>query len=64
MDKTEKVKALAELFELMNSYYVGRDIPLEGVDFFDRLEACCESLELSCSEVKREFQLLHWKELY
>ncbi|MEH7253380.1 hypothetical protein V7111_14725 [Neobacillus niacini] len=54
-----KVKKLAELFELVQYYYEYRDQPIEnGENFFSKIAECCNVLEVDLEEVKKEFNLL------
>jgi len=54
----DKVKKVAELFELVRYYYEYRDRPMqENMDFFAEVEDCCRVLGLDFEEVKREFKL-------
>lgn len=57
MDKVAKVKVLSEFFELINTYYVERDLPAEDNNFFDNLQHCCDLLEVDFEEVKEVFKL-------
>jgi len=61
VDKQEKVKKLAELFDLVQFYYEYRDQPQpvngDG-DFFFKVENCCAALEIDFEEFKKEFKLL------
>jgi hypothetical protein len=57
MDKMKKVEVVAELFGLINLYYVERDQPTEENNFFVKVEACCNQLDLDFNEVKRVFEL-------
>ena len=57
MDKVEKVKVLEELFDLINLYYVERDLPTEENNFFEKVENCCNLLDLDFNEVKSVFRL-------
>lgn len=54
-----KVKKLAEFFELVQYYYEYRDQPIENSEnFFSKIEECCNALEVDLEEVKKEFKLL------
>ena len=54
----EKVKKIAELFELVQYYYEYRDKPVnENMNFFAEVEDCCRVLDLDFEEFKREFKL-------
>jgi hypothetical protein len=64
MDKAEKVKVFAELFDLIKMYYVERDQPSEGNDFFTRVERCCNILDLDFIELKKEFELYSGDEMW
>ncbi|MEK8130385.1 hypothetical protein WMW72_20980 [Paenibacillus filicis] len=57
MDKVKRVEVLAELFGLINLYYVERDQPTEENNFFSKVEDCCNQLDLDFNEVKRVFEL-------
>lgn len=57
MDKTHKVQMLSELFDLLNMYYEERDLPNGENDFFGKVEACCQALELDYTEFKKIFGL-------
>ncbi|MBP1154487.1 MULTISPECIES: hypothetical protein [unclassified Paenibacillus] len=57
MNKVEKVKVLSELFDLINMYYVARDLPSEENDFFMEVEKCCILLDLDYTELKNVFGL-------
>lgn len=63
VDKREKVALLSELFGLINTYYVARDLPTNENNFFYKLEKCCAALELDYTEVKREFGLHAWDDM-
>ncbi|WP_158591827.1 hypothetical protein [Oceanobacillus halophilus] len=57
MDKVEKVKVFAELYELINYYYEYRDQPVKGdFDFFAELEKRCADLDLDYETVVKEFK--------
>ncbi|WP_174727374.1 hypothetical protein [Mesobacillus harenae] len=59
MDKSSKVKAVSELFELVLYYYDNRDQPVnENFDFFTKVENCCIKLDLDFEEFKKEFNLI------
>jgi hypothetical protein len=64
MDKAEKVKVFAELFDLIKMYYVERDQPSDGNDFFIRVERCCNILDLDFIELKKEFELYSGDEMF
>lgn len=53
MDKVERVKVLLELFDLINMYYVERDQPIVEDNFFEKVEHCCDLLDLDFSELKK-----------
>ncbi|MGM8366233.1 hypothetical protein ACLIBG_12255 [Virgibacillus sp. W0181] len=58
MNKQERVKAFAELYELLTFYYENRDQPVErGFDFFGEVETLCQKLDLDFEELKKEFNL-------
>lgn len=58
MNKVEKVKKLAELFELVQYYYEYRDQPVkDNENFFSKVEDCCNALEVDFIEFKEEFKL-------
>lgn len=57
MNKVEKVKVLSELFDLINMYYVARDLPSEENDFFTEVEKCCNLLDVDYTELKNIFGL-------
>lgn len=58
MNKVEKVKQLAELFDLVQYYYEYRDQPLEeSGDFQMKLKNCCTALQIDLDEFKKEFKL-------
>lgn len=58
-EKTEKVKKLAELFELIQYYYENRDRPINSEQgFFEKIEECCSTLEIDMDELIKEFKLL------
>ncbi|WP_043929667.1 hypothetical protein [Bacillus sp. EB01] len=58
MDKVEKVKVAAELFELVQFYYVNRDRPVTSdMDFYAEVKRCCEILDLDYNEFINEFKL-------
>ena len=57
MDQVARVKVVSELFGLINTYYVERDLPTEENNFFERLRVCCELLDLDVEEVKNVFEL-------
>lgn len=57
MDKIERVKVVSELFELINMYYVERDQPSEGNNFFEQVQRCCDQLDLDFNELKKVFEL-------
>lgn len=60
MDKVEKVKKISELFELIQYYYEYRDLPAkEDFHFFEKVEECCNALDLDITEVKKEFKLTY-----
>lgn len=63
MDKVEKVKVVSELFELVNTYYVNRDMPTDDNNFFMKVEHCCDRLDLDFNEFKKEFGLYSWDEI-
>jgi hypothetical protein len=63
MDKVEKVKVALELFELINSYYINRDMPTDEDNFFIKVENCCDRLDLDFNEFKKEFSLYSWNEI-
>lgn len=57
INKVEKVKVFAELYELVNYYYENRDQPVgENFDFFQKVEDCCNLLEIDYNEFLSEFQ--------
>lgn len=60
MDKVARVQVVSELFGLINTYYVERDLPTEENNFFERLGVCCDLLELDIEEVKNVFKLKYW----
>ncbi|MDQ0412312.1 hypothetical protein [Mesobacillus stamsii] len=54
----DKVKKVAELFDLVQYYYEYRDQPMkENMNFFAEVEDCCRVLDLDFEELKREFKL-------
>jgi hypothetical protein len=54
----EKVKILAELFELVQYYYEYRDQPMnEDGNFLSKVEDCCNALDVDFTEFKKEFKL-------
>lgn len=56
----DKVKKVAELFELVQYYYEYRDQPVnENMNFFAEVEDCCQVLGLDFEEFKREFKLTY-----
>ena len=58
MDKVEKVKVISELYELINYYRENRDQPVNGdFNFFEKVENCCNLLDLDFEEFKKEFKL-------
>ncbi|MBM4763189.1 hypothetical protein [Bacillus sp. B15-48] len=58
MGKAEKVKAFAQLYELVNYYYENRDRPVnEDFNFFEKIETYCNILELDIEEFKKEFKI-------
>lgn len=58
MNSVEKVKALSELYHLVNFYYEHRDHPVEsGFDFFENIQVICDDLGVDFSEFKKEFKL-------
>jgi hypothetical protein len=64
MDKIEKVKVLSELFDLINLYYVERDLPYTENNFFTQVENCCDLLDLDFSELKKVFELKSVDEIF
>ena len=57
MDKVERVKVVEELFDLINLYYVERDQPAKENNFFEKVENCCNLLDLDFNELKTVFNL-------
>ncbi|MGG3988613.1 hypothetical protein [Bacillus smithii] len=58
MDKVEKVKVLSQLFDLINYYYEYRDQPADDhFNFLERVEKCCNSLDIDFEEFKKEFKM-------
>ncbi|MCL6573076.1 MAG: hypothetical protein K6T88_15555 [Bacillus sp. (in: Bacteria)] len=58
LEKVEKVKILADLFELVQYYYEYRDQPMrENENFLSKVEVCCDRLEIDFTEFKKEFKL-------
>lgn len=58
MNKTEKVKAFAELYGLINYYYENRDLPVDqNFDFYKEIEKLCEALDLDYNAFIQEFRL-------
>ncbi|MGN7397365.1 hypothetical protein [Peribacillus frigoritolerans] len=58
LEKVEKVKIIAELFELVQYYYEYRDQPMkEGGNFLSKVEDCCNALEIDFTEFNREFKI-------
>lgn len=56
MEKS-KVDIVSELFDLLNLYYEERDLPNEGMDFYEKVENCCRALDLDYGEFKQIFGL-------
>lgn len=58
VDKSEKVKTIAKLYELVNYYYEYRDQPVkEDFNFFTEVEKCCRTLDIDFVEFNKEFKL-------
>jgi len=58
LDRVEKVKIFAELYELITYYYEFRDQPVDkNFNYFEKVEKCCTLLDLDFNELKKEFKL-------
>ncbi len=58
MDKSEKVKVISKLYNLLNFYSENRDQPVEGnFNFFDEVKSLCDLLDIDFEEFKIEFGL-------
>ena len=58
MDKVEKVKVFAKLYELVNFYYENRDQPVDNdFNFFEKVKIYCDKLDLDIEEFKNEFKI-------
>lgn len=67
MDKGQKVQAFTELFDLINVYREERDVPIDELStkvFFEKVEKCCEILDLDYSTFKNSFGLKDWKDIW
>lgn len=54
----KKEEALVELYNLIDFYYENRDRPVtDGFNFHEKLDECCEVLEVDKETVTQKFKL-------
>lgn len=53
-----KEEALVELYGLIDFYYENRDLPVpDNFNFFEKLNQCCEVLNVDSKTIIKEFKL-------